>query len=187
MTQLTQPRAGALLVATPAIGDPNFERTVILVLQHDDEGSLGVILNRPSELTVAETVPAWEGEVSVPGVIHVGGPVGQGGMLALARAGATAPVQGWSELSAGLGALDLTLDPEEVGGELAGLRLFAGYAGWGPGQLRSELMVGAWWVFDALKSDVFTPEPAELWWQVVRRQGGDFRMYAFAPLDPSVN
>jgi putative transcriptional regulator len=187
MPELLQPRAGALLVATPAIGDPNFERTVILVLQHDDEGTLGVILNRPSDLTVAETVPAWQSEASAPSVVHLGGPVGQGGMLALARIGATAPVRGWSELSAGLGALDLTLDPLEVGGDLTGLRLFAGYAGWGAGQLRGELMVGAWWIFDALKSDVFSSEPDELWWQVVRRQGGDFRMYAFAPLDPSVN
>jgi putative transcriptional regulator len=187
MPAVDRPRAGNLLVATPVIGDPNFDRTVVLLLQHDDEGTLGVVLNRPSELTVAEAVPAWGEVVTDPGVVYVGGPVGEGGVLALGRAGQSTPLRGWSELSPGLGALDLTLDPGELGGDLVGLRLFAGYSGWGAGQLRGELAAGAWWTFEAHKSDVFSPQPEELWWEVVRRQGGEYRMYAFAPDDPSRN
>jgi putative transcriptional regulator len=183
------PRAGALLVATPVIGDPNFARAVVLLLQHDPGGSLGVVLNHPSELTVSDALPAWSDLVTAPAVVHIGGPVGEGGVLALGRAasGDRRPQQGWAELSPGLGAVDLSVEPAELGGELQSLRLFAGYAGWGPGQLRAELSVGAWWVFDALIRDAFSPEPAELWWEVVRRQGGDFRIYAHAPVDPTVN
>src|SRR4051812_24516884 len=137
-------RAGALVVATPVIDDPNFERAVVLLLQHDDGGTLGVVLNRPSELEVGEAVPSWAGLVTPPGVIHLGGPVGHGGVLALGRSGADQPTpqQGWAELSPGLGAVDLSMEPDELGGELQALRLFAGYAGWGPGQLRGELSVG---------------------------------------------
>lgn len=182
-----QPRSGDLLVATPVIGDANFERTVVLMLNHDEEGSLGVVLNRVSELAVAEALPRWAALVTPPGRVHVGGPVGDGGVLALARAGRRTPERGWAELPMGLGAIDLSVDPDEMGGELESLRLFAGYSGWGPGQLRGELAVGAWWVFDSRPEDPFTFQPAELWWTVVRRQGGEFRMFAHAPDDPAVN
>jgi putative transcriptional regulator len=186
-TSHTTPRAGALLVATPVIGDPNFDRSVVLLLHHQPEGSLGVVLNRPAELSVAEALPPWAALSSPPGMVHVGGPVAEGGVLAIARPGAPPPTRGWSELTGGLGALDLTLDPDELGGELAGLRLFAGHSGWGPGQLSGELAVGAWWVFDAADGDTFSPRPEELWWEVVGRQGGEFRMFAHAPVDPSRN
>jgi putative transcriptional regulator len=183
------PRAGALLVATPVIGDPNFERAVVLLLHHDDSGSLGVVLNRPGELEVETAVPAWSALATPPGVVHLGGPVGPSGVLALGRAGTDQPppARGWAELSPGLGAIDLSVEPEELGAPLQALRLYAGYAGWGPAQLAGELAVGAWWVFDALVRDAFSAEPGELWWEVVRRQGGDFRMFAQAPLDPTVN
>jgi putative transcriptional regulator len=183
------PRPGALLVATPVIGDPNFERAVVLLLHHDESGSLGIVLNRPSELEVDTALPAWSPLATPPGVVHIGGPVGPSGVLALARTGSDQPPpsQGWAELSPGLGAVDLSLEPDELGAPLQALRLYAGYAGWGPTQLAGELAVGAWWVFDALIRDAFSAEPTELWWEVVRRQGGDFRMFAHAPLDPTVN
>lgn len=181
------PRAGALLVATPVIGDPNFDRSVVLLLHHQPEGSLGVVLNRPAELSVAEALPPWAELSSPPGLVHVGGPVGEGGVLALARSGTSPPTRGWSDVAGGLGALDLTLDPTELDGELAALRLFAGHSGWGPGQLSGELAVGAWWVFDAEPADTFSEHPEELWWEVVGRQGGEFRMFAHAPTDPSRN
>ena len=97
------PRAGALLVATPVIGDPNFERAVVLLLHHDESGSLGIVLNRPSELDVETALPAWSPLATPPGVVHIGGPVGPSGVLALARTGSDqpAPGQGWAELSPG--------------------------------------------------------------------------------------
>jgi putative transcriptional regulator len=148
-----------------------------------------VVLNRPSELEVSTALPTWSDLATPPAVVHIGGPVGDGGVLALGRAGSGRPVpsQGWAELSPGLGAVDLSIEPDQLGGELLSLRLFAGYAGWGPGQLRGELSVGAWWVFDALLRDAFSETPTELWWEVVKRQGGDFRIYAQAPADPTVN
>ena len=176
-----------MLVATPVIGDPNFDRTVVLLLHHGPEGSLGVVLNRPGELAVADALPAWASVATAPARVHLGGPVGEEGVLALARVGASPPSQGWSELTGSLGAVDLDLDPADLGGELAALRLFAGHAGWGPGQLGGEVAVGAWWVFDAHDDDIFSARPEELWWEVVGRQGGEFRMFAHAPVDPSRN
>jgi putative transcriptional regulator len=146
-----------------------------------------VVLNRPAPLSVAEALPPWAPLSSPPGQVHVGGPVGENGVLALARPGENPPTRGWSELIEGLGAIDLTIEPDELGGDLRGLRLFAGHSGWGPGQLGGELAAGAWWVFDSIDSDTFTARPEELWWDVVGRQGGDFRMFAHAPVDPSRN
>ncbi len=187
MTEEQIPAAGRLLVATLLIGDPNFSRAVVLVLDHDDDGTVGVVLNRPTELAVSEALPPWADVVSGPGVVFEGGPVGAGGVVGLARAGRDVPAAGWAPMVTGLATVDVSLEPGELGGDVAALRLFSGYAGWGPGQLDGELAVGAWWVFDALPGDPFTARPDELWWDVVGRQGGAYRMYRHAPLDLDVN
>lgn len=181
------PRPGRLLVATLLIGDPNFDRSVVLLLDHDEDGSVGVVLNRPTALAVSIALPDWAMVADEPAVLYEGGPVQPDNVLALGRAGAAVPSTGWAPLTAGLGTLDLTLDPESIGGEVAALRLFSGYAGWGPGQLLAEVEGGAWWVFDAAPDDPFSADPPELWWKVVQRQGAGYRMYHQAPPDVSVN
>lgn len=183
----TDLRFGRLLVATLVIGDPNFDRSVVFLLDHDEAGSVGVVINRPTELAVSIALPDWGELADEPAVLFEGGPVQANNVLALGRAGEAAPVTGWAPLNAGLGTIDLTLPPEAVGGEVAALRLFSGYAGWGPGQLEGEVDGGAWWVFDGQPDDPFCDDPAELWWRVVARQGPEYRIYQQAPPDLSVN
>ncbi len=170
------PRSGALLLAAPWMGDPNFERTVVFLMEHNEEGTVGLVLNRPSPLTVVETVPEWRELVSPPEVIFVGGPVMPNNVIALGRASGT-PASGWSELLHGLGAVDLNGDPADLRDELTMLRLFAGYSGWGPGQLMDELSDGAWWVFPVRPEDCFGAEPDSLWHTVIDRQPGPWRAY----------
>jgi len=181
------PQAGRLVVASLVIGDPNFDRSVVLLLDHDEAGSVGVVLNRPTELAVSLALPEWGLLADEPAVLFEGGPVQAGAVLALGRAGRSAPATGWAPLPSGLATVDLTLDPEALGGDVAALRLFSGYAGWGPGQLEAEIAAGAWWVFEAEPDDPFSTVPGELWWEVVGRQGPEYRIYQQAPPDLSVN
>lgn len=190
------PRAGRLLVAAPALGDPNFARSVVLLLEHNDEGSLGVILNRPTELAVAEVLDAWSPLASAPDVVFQGGPVGLDGALALAalgdraRVGSPADAQqpaGWRQVYGELGLVDLDGEPAALAARLGSLRIFAGYAGWGPHQLEIELAQDAWYVVDSEPTDAFTNRPERLWGDVLRRQPGDIAFVATRPLDPTLN
>lgn len=190
------PRAGRLLVAAPALGDPNFARSVVLLLEHNDEGSLGVILNRPTELAVAEVLDAWSPLASAPDVVFQGGPVGLDGALALAalgdraRVGSPADPQqpaGWRQVYGDLGLVDLDGEPATLAARLGSLRIFAGYAGWGPRQLEVELAQDAWYVVDSQPMDAFTARPERLWGDVLRRQPGEIAFAATRPLDPTLN
>ena len=189
------PAEGRLLVATPVIDEPTFFRTVVLLLEHDDSvGTLGVVLNRPTELRVGEAIPGWEDEVCAPGVLFNGGPVAEGSALALAtrRDGGqaddtTRQVPGLTGLFADLAIVDLATDAARLRPTLSDLRIYSGYAGWGPGQLRGELRAGAWWVFESSRSDWFSSTPDRLWPEVLRRQGGRWRLWANAPDDPETN
>ena len=181
------PLTGKLLVATPVLGDPNFERTVVLVLEHADEGAVGLVLNRPSETEVCEPLPEWDDVTSFPSVIFVGGPVEQKAVIGLARRGATGGDDRWRPLVCGVGIVDLGRGPEELAAGIEDLRLFAGYAGWGAGQLEAEIDAGAWWVVDALPDDASSPHPERLWSDVLRRQRGPLAMYANLPDDPTAN
>jgi len=175
---------GHLLIAAPALLDPNFRRTVVLVGEHSEEGALGVVLNRASETTVDEVVP--ELGVLVEGVeaVHVGGPVQPSAIVVLADF--AEPDRAGSLVLDSVGFLPAEIDPDELG-ELRRARVFAGYAGWGPGQLDGELADGSWIVEPALPEDVFTAEPDELWSEVLRRKGGPFGVLAQMPVDPSLN
>jgi putative transcriptional regulator len=177
--------AGRLLVATPTLTDPNFSRTVVLLLGHGDEGALGVVLNRRSEVPVGAMLPSWEEWVAPPAVVFAGGPVSPQAAIALARA--TNAVEGFAAFGPGLGTVDLEQDAALLGPQLAGLRVFAGYAGWGTGQLEGEIGAGAWYVVDALPGDGFSPDPEGLWRDVLRRQPGDLRLVASFPPDPTLN
>jgi len=175
---------GQLLIAGPGLIDPNFRRTVVLVGEHSEEGALGVILNRASESTVDEAVPELTTLVAGLDTIHVGGPVQPSAIVVLAEFGQ--PDRAGSLVLGSVGFLPSEVDPDELG-ELRRARVFAGYAGWGPGQLDGELDEGSWIVEPALPDDVFTADPDALWSDVLRRKGGPFSVLALMPPDPSLN
>jgi putative transcriptional regulator len=182
---------GRLVVATPALPDPNFDRTVVLLLAHSEEGAAGVVLNRPSDMHVSEPLPKWDRLAAEPAVVFVGGPVGPGGAICLAIGAPAEPggpmAAGWTPLRPELGTLDLEQDPDEIGAEVEAIRVFAGYAGWGAGQLEREISAGAWFVIPAQTADVISAEPLGLWKQVLRREGGRLAIVAAFPADPELN
>ncbi len=178
------PVSGRLLVASPGLLDPNFVRTVVFMLEHDEAGSVGVVLNRPTEADLLDHLPGWWSSATDPKVVFVGGPVGEGGGLALARGRGGRDLEGWHEVH-GIRAVDLEVEPAEY--DALEVRVFAGYAGWGPGQLDAELEIGSWIVVDADPEDVFTSDPDGLWSSVLRRQGGWLSMIGTMPPDPRLN
>ncbi|MDN4160334.1 YqgE/AlgH family protein [Nocardioides sp. SOB72] len=181
-------RAGMLLVATPALLDPNFADTVVLLLDVDAGGALGVVVNRPSPVAVSEVLAGWGDVVAEPEVLFSGGPVGPEGALAVAllRDADDAPV-GFRAVDGRLGLLDLDTPVELVEGTLAGLRIFAGYAGWGADQLEDEVEEGSWYVVPAEPADAFRLDPDGLWRDVMRRQPGELAWHATRPADPDLN
>jgi putative transcriptional regulator len=175
---------GQLLVAGPSLLDPNFRRTVVLVGEHTDEGALGVVLNRASEATVEDAVPELSALIDDEELVHVGGPVQPSAIVVVADF--ADPEQAGALILDSVGFLPAEVDPDAIG-ELRRARVFAGYAGWGPGQLDEELDEGSWIVAPALAEDVFTGDPEELWSDVLRRKGGPFQVLALMPPDPSAN
>jgi putative transcriptional regulator len=180
---------GRLLVATPLLEDPNFDRAVVWLLEHGDEGALGVVLNRPSELPVADPLPGWAELAGRLPVVFVGGPVSANAVIGLARMDARAPVLDgvWESVDGPVGVLDLAADPALVAPAVGTLRCFAGYAGWSPGQLEAEIDDGAWFVVDADPGDPFTDQPGRLWRSVLARQPNELARLALVPDDPTLN
>lgn len=178
---------GQLLIAEPMLGDPNFDRTVVLMIQHDDDGALGVVLNRPTDIEVDAVLGEWTDLAADPQVIYTGGPVEPSGVLALGRRARGADVAGWRRVLGDVGTVDLHRQPDELTGGLDGIRFFAGYSGWDGGQLEAELAEGAWLVVPAVADDVFAPAPDAMWRSVLRRQGGKVSMLADFPAHPSLN
>ena len=179
---------GHLLVATPGLRDPNFERTVVLLVAHEEGGALGVVINRPTEVSVDEVLGAWGGIASEPAVVFEGGPVQPESAICLARSRTAAgDSRGFSRVEGTIGTVDLTADPDTMRDELIEVRVFAGYAGWSPGQLEEEISSGSWLTFKSLPSDPFTDRPDDLWSMVLRRQGGMYAAVALYPADPTLN
>lgn len=183
---------GKLLVATPDLEDPNFFRTVVLVLEHTEDGALGVVLNRPSGAAVSDPLPAWSSLAADPAVVFVGGPVQPDAAIGLGRAsdvstGSGAAPDGFAVLFGELGTVDLERPPSEVAPTVDRVRVFAGYSGWGPGQLENELAADGWFVVDADAADVWSSSPEEMWRTVLRRQRGQMRVFADFPLEPGTN
>jgi putative transcriptional regulator len=176
---------GQLLLASPALRDPNFARTVVLIGVHNEEGAMGVVLNRPSELTVGEAVPQLEPALDEQEPVYIGGPVQPSSIVLLAEFLDPAPAGLLVLGRIGFPAPDA--DIEELTRATARGRVFAGYAGWGEGQLDAELEQGDWIVQAAQPKDVFSEEPEELWSEVLTRKGGSYALIARMPLDPSVN
>ncbi len=175
---------GSLLLAGSSLWDPNFRRAVLLLGHHDEQGAVGVVLNRRSELDVARAAPALAGLVPPEDRLYVGGPVEPQAAVVVAefdepeRAGVLA--------FGSIGFLPHETDPDQVG-SLRRARVFAGYAGWGPGQLERELMEQTWLLEAATPEDVFTTDPDELWSGVLRPKGPSYELLATMPVDPSLN
>ena len=184
---------GKLLVATPALVDPNFDRTVVLLLEHGAEGgALGIVLNRPTATPVTEAVADWAPLATAPATIYLGGPVGLGTLIALAQLRTDRPLSGeppagTEAVSDGLVAVDLSIDPVLLAPMVSGLRVWTGYAGWAPGQLEEELAQDAWFVVDADDSDAISATPNALWRAVLGRQPGTLSWFSNFPEDPAHN
>lgn len=183
------PVAGQLLVATPMLVDPNFDHTVVLLLDVDDDGALGVVLNRPSPVPVHEVLPGWSDVLAGPDVLFQGGPVGTDSALAVADVppGAGEEPVGFRRLFGDTGIVDLDTPTEIMTPALRHLRIFAGYAGWGADQLQQEIAEGAWYVLPAVSGDVFRSDTTTLWRDVLRRQPGDLAWHSTRPVDPDLN
>ena len=191
-----EPARGRLLVATPLLREPTFARTVVVLLEHDpDEGSFGVVLNRPLDVDGADVLPDVAPLLTPPDTLFQGGPVSPTTAVALGlltpaatnTAPATADESGWAPVTGPLVTVDLDHDADALAGALRALRVFVGYAGWAAGQLDGEIEEGAWFVVDGLPLDPFGADPGRLWSAVLRRQGWPLAAVAVAPIDPGLN
>lgn len=186
-----QPAAGSLLIASATLVDPHFARCVLLVLESNEEGSLGVILNQPSQTAVGDVLEHWRDVVNPPGVLFRGGPVELNAALALGALGhgvrpEEAPL-GWRQVTGSLGMVDLDEHPDDYLGRLRALRVYAGYSGWGAGQLDGEIAEGSWHVVPAQPSDLFSDRPDRLWRTILRRQPAPLSLLATLPADVTLN
>jgi len=175
---------GQLLISGPGLVDPNFRRTIVLVGERDEEGALGVVLNRPGPVTGAETVPPLAELVAPEERLFVGGPVQPQSAVVLADF--EDPADSGLLVMGSIGFLLGDIEPSSLGA-IRRARVFAGYAGWGPGQLEHELEESAWIMELALPEDVFSEDPEGLWAAVVKRKGGRAALMATMPVDPSTN
>jgi putative AlgH/UPF0301 family transcriptional regulator len=184
-------RHGSLLVAMPSLTDPTFAGAVVYVLDHSDTGTIGVVLGRPSEVRIGDVLPGWSELAVEPAVFHVGGPCETDTALCLATRRGDGPLaadSGLRQVAGPVHLVDLDSDPDLLDGEIEGLRVFAGYAGWSAGQLAGELAEGAWACVDGDPADVLAAAAGpELWRSVLRRQSGRLAVLSTAPSDPSAN
>lgn len=181
------PLAGRLLVASPELSSQAFRRSVVLLLDHDGDGTLGVVVNRPTRLPVAEVLPAWGDHVVAPQVVFQGGPVSTDSALGLARLRTSGEPVGWRRLHENLGLIDLDAPPDLLVPGIRAMRVFAGYAGWASEQLVEEISAGAWFCVESTPGDAFSPDPAQLWRSVLRRQSGSLAFASTYPDDPVTN
>ena len=173
---------GKLILAGPTLKDPNFERTVVLITEHNEDGAMGLVLNRPSDASVGDAVPDLTWVADGGDTVFVGGPVAPNGVIVLAE---------WDDPSHAvvLVAPDLGFVPGDAddAGAVRRARVYAGHAGWGPGQLEDELAEEAWIVEDPEREELFSDDPAGLWAAVLRRMGREFALLSTMPPDPSLN
>jgi len=177
--------AGQLLIAAPTLHDPNFRRTVVLIAAHSEDGALGFVLNRPTDAVVSDVVDELAAITDGDEVIHVGGPVAPGGVIVLGEFDDPGLVGVQIDGDLGLPASDADL--EQLGAGVRRARVFAGHAGWGPGQLEAELEQEDWIVAPMASDDLFEEPSDGLWEQLLERMGGAYALVARMPLDPSMN
>jgi putative transcriptional regulator len=177
---------GKLLLAGPTLLDPNFRRTVVLIVEHTEEGAMGLVLNRPSTATVGDAVPDLDWLTESGERVYVGGPVAPNGVIVLAE---------WNDPDQAAVLVDDDLgfvpgeapDPDQLLNAVRRARVFAGHAGWGPGQLEDALAEEAWIIEPPERPEIFTEDPDGLWSQVLRRKGREFALLSTMPLDPTLN
>ena len=184
MGGVTKSLRGQLLLSAGQLWDPNFRRTVVLIGHHDEEGAVGVVLNRASEVTVVDAAPALAALVGADERVFLGGPVQPETAVVLAEF--DQPERAEIVAFGDVGFLPSESDHGSIGG-IRRARMFAGYSGWGPGQLEGELEIDSWIVEPALAEDVFTPTPERLWSDVLRRKGPEHELLRVMPFDPSSN
>jgi putative transcriptional regulator len=174
---------GQLLIAGPGLVDPNFFRTVVLIVEHSPDGALGLVLNRPSETTVGEAVSELDELLEPDDPLYIGGPVQPSSLIILAdfEDPEDAALIAFDDIGVVAGGADQAPPAVRQG------RAFVGHSGWGPGQLDSEIERGDWILEPALREDAFVQEPLELWESVLTRKGGSYALVARMPPDPSVN
>ncbi|MBL6629563.1 MAG: YqgE/AlgH family protein [Actinomycetota bacterium] len=184
---------GRLLVATPPLEDPHFDRSVVFMLEHRDDGAIGVIVNRPDPTVDDAIITAaggplhrWNDRLSQPAVVFAGGPVESTALMGIAS-GVPGDPDDALHVVGDIWSIDLSADPVMTAAGAAGVRIFRGYAGWGGGQLDAELASGAWIVVDATPDDVITDDPATLWRRVLARQHGRIAWLSAAPDDLTMN
>lgn len=182
---MSESLAGQLLLASPTLLDPNFARTVVLIGMHDGDGAMGVVLNRPSTATVAEAVPQLGELLGAADTVYVGGPVQPGSVVFLAEF--LDPSVAGTLVLGRIGFPAPDAEPEQLADATERRRLFAGHAGWAPGQLDAEIAEGDWIAHPATPAEVFCEEPGQLWSEVLTRKGGSYALIARMPVDPSVN
>jgi putative AlgH/UPF0301 family transcriptional regulator len=181
-------RPGSLLVALPSLTDPTFAGTVVYVLDHSDTGTIGVVLGRPSAVDIRDVLPGWCDLAVEPGVFHVGGPCETDTALCLATSDEAVPTEGLRRVAGPVHLVDLDAEPMELADRLTGLRVFAGYAGWSPGQLAVEIAEGAWACVPGRPEDVLSRAAGpDLWRAVLGRQTGRLAVLSTAPADPTAN
>jgi putative transcriptional regulator len=176
---------GQLLVAGPGLHDPNFRRTVVLLGEHGEDGAMGVVLNRPTEISVADAAPPLAALVDDDAVVYIGGPVEPRAVVVLADF--EDPAGAGSIVLDTVGFLPSDVEDADQVGPIRAARVFAGYAGWASGQLEGELDEGSWLVLPARADDVFRSDPDRLWSDVLRREGGALAVLSLLPDDPRVN
>lgn len=174
-------------MATPAIVDGPFRRSVVLLLDHDKHGALGIILNHPLDSDIDELLPEWGPFTDAPGRLFHGGPVEMDSAIAVGVLRGNDEPVGWQRMVGRIGLVDLDVPVTLVSKALAGLRVYAGYAGWSAGQLEDEIAEGSWIVVPARDDDLKSAVPTRLWRRVLSRQLGDARLLANFPDDPSLN
>jgi putative transcriptional regulator len=187
---LTSPQTkGRLLLATPPLEDPNFDRAVIFVLEHHEDGAIGLVLNRPSDEALEAPLDRWIDLQTAPSSVFTGGPVETNAMIGMATTKVVVdePIEHITPISGLIASTDLSADPAIIAAHIDTVRVFRGYAGWGSGQLNIEIDQGAWLVLDAEIEDVFSDRPEELWHTVLKRQPGRLSWLALAPDDLSLN
>jgi putative transcriptional regulator len=178
---------GCFLIASPTLRDPNFSRTVVLLCEHGEDGSMGLVINRPTEHSLIDAIS--EMPSSATQRLYWGGPVQQQLVLVLHRSTLDAPgskeiVDGMA-LGADSEALYHVLESAETPEKQ--VRVFSGYAGWDSGQLEAEMEVRSWIVCPGRSQLVFGVEAEEVWLDALRELGPRYAWLATMPSDPRVN
>ena len=185
-----EPEPGMLLVAAPGMFSPDFARTVVLILEHDHDHTLGVILNRRSEVALANIIPEWADLAAKPQALHIGGPVSPDSAVGVGVTRAHVDIASnpnFTRLANRLVLVNLQANPEDVADDLDGMRIFGGYSEWAPGQLDDEIARGDWFVAPALPSDAVAAPGADVWGDVMRRQAMPLPLFATFPKDVEDN